>query len=428
MSSAVSWCSVHEHVAPLLEAAGSWPMVGTPEWCDLDDDDPRKLAALLDAARHWALRLETCQQARAEASRDISAAADWPAIADHIRRRRASLHSPRGRMMPDFPYSTDYPDAPWIDRDGQPIVGSGAALLDELRATFTRYVAFPDHHASAAVTLWTAATHALPAFECAPRLVLTSPQKRCAKSRTLDIIAGCCHKALPTVDATVAAIFRSLGGEHPPTLIIDEADAIFGNKKAAEQNEDLRKLLNAGHQRGRPALRCVGPLQIPTEFPVFAMATLAGIGTMPDTITDRGVNITMRRRASGEKVAQFRSRRDGPILKQTGASNMGVDDKALRDEGLDPDDPAVIAAIDLVRWEPSMLIRPRTPHRQQLLTKAIGLRVGSIPVPRTSITAGESMFLKRRAGVVHSTSTTAHGGICPSAPRGDMRRFAERLT
>jgi hypothetical protein len=30
------------------------------------------------------------------------------------------------------------------------------------------------------------------------------------------------------------------------------------------------------------------------------------------------------------------------------------DAQALRDEGLDPDDPAVIAAIDLVRWELSL--------------------------------------------------------------------------
>jgi hypothetical protein len=38
-------------------------------------------------------------------------------------------------------------------------------------------------------------------------------------------------------------------------------------------------------------------------------------------------------------------------------SNTGVDDderQALRDEGLDPDDPAVIAAVDLVRWELSL--------------------------------------------------------------------------
>jgi hypothetical protein len=87
-SSQVSWWSVHEHVTPLLASMGSWPMVGTPEWCALDDADPRKLAALLDAAQHWALRLETCQQSRCDASREISGAADWSTIAAHALIRR----------------------------------------------------------------------------------------------------------------------------------------------------------------------------------------------------------------------------------------------------------------------------------------------------------------------------------------------------
>jgi hypothetical protein len=46
--------------------------------------------------------------------------------------------------------------------------------------------------------------------------------------------------------------------------------------------------------------------------------------------------------------------------------NTGVDDderQALRDEGLDPDDPAVIAAIDLVRWELSLGKSPHPPDR-----------------------------------------------------------------
>ncbi|MGO9283585.1 MAG: DUF2742 domain-containing protein [Mycobacterium sp.] len=89
-SQAVSWWDVHEHVAPFLEAAKSWPTVGTPAWCALPDDDPRKMAALLDAARHWALRMDSCQEARCEAGRAISAAplftnsgdpVDWSAIA-----------------------------------------------------------------------------------------------------------------------------------------------------------------------------------------------------------------------------------------------------------------------------------------------------------------------------------------------------------
>lgn len=81
----VSWWEVHEYVAPTLDQAGSWPMAGTPEWCALPDDDPAKLAALYDAAQHWALRVDTCQEAACQASRDISAAADWAAIGQRVK-------------------------------------------------------------------------------------------------------------------------------------------------------------------------------------------------------------------------------------------------------------------------------------------------------------------------------------------------------
>jgi hypothetical protein len=233
-----------------------------------------------------------------------------------------------------------------------------ATLFDELRDTLTRYVAFPDRHASAAVALWIVVTHALPAFECAPRLVLTSPEKRCAKSRLLDIIAGTCHKPLATVNASVAAVFRSIGNDHPPTLLVDECDALFGNKKSAEQNEDLRALLNAGHQRGRTALRCVGPMQVPTEFSTFAMAALAGIGAVPDTISDRAINITMRRRTSGEMVSQFRSRRDGPkleSLRERLAEWAGQHLDYLTDA--EPEMPVEDRAADT--WEPLISIADR---------------------------------------------------------------------
>lgn len=190
----------------------------------------------------------------------------------------------------------------------------GAELLDAVVGALQQYVVFPDGHAAVATALWIVATHAIDCWNAAPRLVINSPQKRCGKTRTLDVICGLCHQPLITVNATAAAIFRSLAGERPPTLVIDEADTIFGTKRVAEQNEELRALLNAGHQRNRPALRCVGPNREPAEFPTFAMAALAGIGVMPDTITDRAVNITMRRRMAGEEVAQYRIRRDEPIL------------------------------------------------------------------------------------------------------------------
>jgi Protein of unknown function (DUF2742) len=53
----------------------------------LAHDDPQKWAALLDAAQHWALRLETCQEARADASRAVAGAADWPKLSREINQR-----------------------------------------------------------------------------------------------------------------------------------------------------------------------------------------------------------------------------------------------------------------------------------------------------------------------------------------------------
>jgi hypothetical protein len=84
----VSWWTVHEFITPALRKAESWPLPGTPTWCALADDDPVKLASLLDAAQHWALRLETCQQASVEASQSISAAHNWGEIGQRIQVRR----------------------------------------------------------------------------------------------------------------------------------------------------------------------------------------------------------------------------------------------------------------------------------------------------------------------------------------------------
>ncbi|MET7299642.1 DUF3631 domain-containing protein [Embleya sp. NPDC005575] len=190
----------------------------------------------------------------------------------------------------------------------------GAALLDELRCAVGRYVVLPHEHALDAVVLWITATHLQPAWQHAPRLAVVGPAKRCGKSRLLDVLTETVHEPFITINATIAAVFRSIGTEEPPTLLVDEADTLFGTAKAAERNEELRGLLNASHQRNRPATRVSGPEHKPVQFATFAMAALAGIGDLPDTIMDRSIVVRMRRRAPGERVQPFRSRRDTPLL------------------------------------------------------------------------------------------------------------------
>ncbi|MFM8857456.1 MAG: DUF3631 domain-containing protein [Actinomycetota bacterium] len=193
----------------------------------------------------------------------------------------------------------------------------GAELLDEIHAALTKFVIFPSEAAATAVTLWIAATHALPAWQHATRLVIRSPQKRCGKSRLLDVIERLCWNPMASTDASVAVLYRSIGDDDAKTvtLLIDEADALFGTKAKADQNEDLRSLLNAGFQRGRSVWRCVGPQSVPKEFHTFSMAALAGIKSMPDTIQDRAVVVDLKRRQPGETVARFRLRRDSAPLR-----------------------------------------------------------------------------------------------------------------
>ena len=60
-------------------------------------------------------------------------------------------------------------------------------MLDEVRVFIRGYVVVTAAQADA-LTLWAAHTHALDAFETTPFLDLTSPTKRCGKTRALDVL------------------------------------------------------------------------------------------------------------------------------------------------------------------------------------------------------------------------------------------------
>ncbi|WP_158850725.1 DUF3631 domain-containing protein [Saccharothrix deserti] len=229
---------------------------------------------------------------------------------------------------------------------------NGAELLDELHAALTRYLVMPSPEAADAVVLWIAATHAQPAWAHAPRLVIRGPEKRCGKSRLLDVVEATCHEPFITVNSSPAAVYRSIS-EDPPTMLVDEADTIFGPN--ANGNEDLRGLLNAGHQRNRPAKRYDANTNRVESIPTFAMAALAGIGAMPDTIEDRAVVVRMRRRAPGERADPYRHRRDRPGLRRI-ADRLNTWLRADLDtlENLEPAMPVEDRAADT--WEPLVAV------------------------------------------------------------------------
>lgn len=231
-----------------------------------------------------------------------------------------------------------------------------AAVLDETHAAYTRFVIFPSAEAADAVTLYTAATHAQLAWEHATRLVIKSPVKRCGKTRTLEILRELSHRAIVTANASTAALVRSINEEDPPTLVLDEADTVFGSRRErADSAEDLRGILNAGHSRGWPYIRWDPKSRLREDCSTFAMAAMGGIGDLPDTIEDRAVVIPMRRRAPGEPISQWRTRRVVPKLREL-RDRLHATVRAHLAELADaePDVPVEDRAADV--WEPLLAI------------------------------------------------------------------------
>ncbi|MDT0434060.1 DUF3631 domain-containing protein [Streptomyces doudnae] len=185
----------------------------------------------------------------------------------------------------------------------------GAGLLNEVEAFHRRFNVFPSEAAYVAVALWDAHAHLLDCFDSTPRIAFLSPEPGSGKTRALEIVETLVPQPMTAVNASAAALFRSVSsGNGKPTILFDEIDTVFGPK--AGDNEELRGFLNAGHRRTGVTYRCIGDggQQTVQAFPSYCAVAVAGLGSLPDTILSRSVIIRMRRRARNEKVEPFRAR------------------------------------------------------------------------------------------------------------------------
>jgi Protein of unknown function (DUF3631) len=184
----------------------------------------------------------------------------------------------------------------------------GARIVSELEDTFRRYLAL-EEGLPLVLALWTLATHVFACFDAFPYLAITSPTKRCGKTRLGEIIDILACDALRTAGASPAAIFRTIQArkleDRTVTLIMDEAE-VLGTK--SERAEQLREVLNAGYRIGQEMLRCqrgADDTFEPQRFEVYCPKVFILIGTLSDTLADRCVPITMRRRKPSEPVERF---------------------------------------------------------------------------------------------------------------------------
>lgn len=175
----------------------------------------------------------------------------------------------------------------------------GLEMVNHLAALFTRFAVLPPHGANV-LALWTIFTYCLDLFHIAPRLDISSPEKRCGKTTVLTLLRRVAFRAVLASGITTSAIFRVVA-RHKPTLLIDEMDTFI------EANEELRGILNSGHTRDAATIiRCEGDDHEPKQFSTWAAMVFAHIGKIPDTLEDRSIRLPMRRKLPGERVTSLR--------------------------------------------------------------------------------------------------------------------------
>jgi hypothetical protein len=187
----------------------------------------------------------------------------------------------------------------------------GAELLKDIIEFIRKYVLITD--AQAVVTgLWVLHAHCFHVFEFSPYCLVTSPEKRCGKSRLMEVMQLLVPRAWGTSHATSAVLVRKIN-RMKPTLFMDELDALLNGPK--EYVESVRGILDEGDRRnGNPVSLCVrkGNQWVDADFRVYCPKVLAGIGSTLETWADRGFQLRLERKPKGSNVERFRYRKAAP--------------------------------------------------------------------------------------------------------------------
>ena len=236
------------------------------------------------------------------------------------------------------------PVEPWPD----PV--EGEALLSAIRDALSDYMVLPEH-AAATVALWVLHSHCHQIAEHSPILAIQSPEKRCGKTTLLNILGRLVPVPLPAANVTTPVIFRAIE-KFQPTLLLDEVETFI------RDNEEMRGVLNSGFTReSAMVLRCVGDDHEPQPFSTWCPKVGALIGNLPDTLQDRSIVMTLRRRLASERSERFGRNAHGLMLMlHRQAVRWAADHLDLLSVAIDPPMPPGIGDRVEDAWRPLLTI------------------------------------------------------------------------
>jgi hypothetical protein len=176
-------------------------------------------------------------------------------------------------------------------------------LISQLESYIRSYVSLAETCHALVIVLWLAATHAWPAFDAFPYLVVTSATKRSGKTRLLELMSFVASNSQLVASISPAALYRTVHAEKP-TLLVDEAE-MFSSAKS-----EYRSLLNTGYRRGQTVKRHDG------DYETYCPKAFALIGDVHDTLRDRSIVVEMRRGEPARRFVYAAAKQEGAVLRE----------------------------------------------------------------------------------------------------------------
>jgi hypothetical protein len=137
-------------------------------------------------------------------------------------------------------------------------------------------------------------------IEVSPYLAVTSPDKRCGKSRLLEVLEWIVCVGFLTSDISKSSFFRMVE-KYRPTLLIDELH------KALKARPDLLQPLLNGYSRNKRVVITNAETLEPEIFDIWGARVIAYLEELDDQLRDRAIEIRLERKPRKEKRARLRT-------------------------------------------------------------------------------------------------------------------------
>jgi len=178
-------------------------------------------------------------------------------------------------------------------------------LYESIRDLLLKYIIFQHEWQVDLTVIWIMGTYVHRCFPLYPYYWIKSPTKRCGKTRLLEIMAGLCFNADGVETAPTEAVLFRLPAITGGTLLWDEAESLFKQKEKG----DLISVLNTAYRKEGIIRRCEGKDHKIRTHGVYRPVALAGISTLPDTVSDRSLKVELIRKRGDEKVGRLQIER-----------------------------------------------------------------------------------------------------------------------